>query len=500
MSTDPLGLLAYIRVSGPTQSVARQRRDLSTDCARHCMTVIQEFTDEGFSASMDAKRERPDWEVVRELIKSGQLDNGVLWCSEVSRLARNQEDGMELRKECRKRNIRIFISRLGRVLDMNDRNDRPIFDAALAAAELEMDVLSFRIKSGVRSALGEKRPHGRLLYGYQREYDANTGEFLDQREHPEHGPIVREIAQRYADGESTLAIARDLNRRGIDCPHNANAREGTKRGFVPGAIWHGGDIAERACNPAYLGKREYNGSQEDLTGLHEGSWPALLTPEIHARCVARKATTVPRHTKDSASHYLGGIAKCVKCPGGGYIRTRTINKGKPYAYVGYVCNDHGHLALPELEVDKVVTNALIKVVDNGEWRIKDGDHEAALLIAQDRLAAAKADLTGYYQKAAALNLDDEYVALKVKPMKAAIATIEREVAKLAAVDSPTLRMLESKLGATGDAMMTVAAMTLEEKRRITRALGLKITLHPAGRGGRARFDPRLVVVEPGDAA
>src|SRR3954469_6987933 len=101
---------------------------------------------------------------------------------------------------------------------MAESDDRfsPGLDYLLA--ERESDETRKRVLRAVRANADKGRPHGKLLYGYRREYDPATREFIEQTPDPDTAPIVQEAARRVLNGETPYAVAQDFNRRGIKPP------------------------------------------------------------------------------------------------------------------------------------------------------------------------------------------------------------------------------------------------------------------------------------------
>ena len=481
--------VGYHRVSGPTQDVRRQQMAMDRDARKHELRVVGLFTDDGISASVEANKERPDYLAIMGEVDAGRLNNKVLWLSEASRLTRNIEEFGVFRGEARRRNIRVFLSSRQRVLDMNDADDRDTMSDDISKGEKEIIVLSKRVKDAVPVTLADKKPHGRTPYGYMRIYDPETRELVEQILHPEHAKWVKELCERYASGESCLAIARDFNERGIDCPHNANlARTGTKRrGHWEGAKWHAADISARAVMAVYVGKRTYNGSQPELVGEYQGNWPAIITEELHALCVARRAATKPRRTKDAVRHWLTGIAKCAHCPDGGYVQTRMLN-----GRFCYMCRQ-GHFSIPEAETDAHVLDELARIIDTGAWQeIRNVDHGPALQAAMDAVVRIDGEIAGVTLDFEADVLTETIADAKVRKLERQRRDAQAEVDRLRSLANPTLAALSEDLK-TMDVEKILVAYGLDRRRIMTREL-IAVTMSSPGRGGRHRFNPANAVV------
>jgi hypothetical protein len=148
-----------------------------------------------------------------------ELDVVMLW--EASRGDRTLGTWIAFLDRCRELGVRIFDTSRGKMLDPGDARDyRGLAEDGVDAA-YEADKSSMRTSRGLQSAAAEGRPTGTVTYGYERVYHDWTGAFVAQREHPRHGPIVREIVRRLGAGEALTAVARDLTVRGVPTPEGA---------------------------------------------------------------------------------------------------------------------------------------------------------------------------------------------------------------------------------------------------------------------------------------
>lgn len=393
-------IVPYIRVSGTRQNLKRQLAALERDIITYALTEVDRFTDDGYSASLHAvlrrkdgehQRVRPEFEVLRGKILSGALDNKILWLVEISRLMRNAEE-LDLRRELRKRNIRVIDSGAQACYDNSNADDRASFTAAVHTAEKEIDTLVRRLSQAAEVSVRDRALFGRVPYGYVRHTtrDEDGEKIRVQTICPTTGPIVAEICTRYAAGEGVTVIAADLNRRGIACPQ---AEKGRKFGR-----WNAADISDRATMPCYIAVRRYRGRVEELWGDHPMPWEPIITEELHLKCVERRngERELPELTR-LGGHWLSGIATCGVCPtrpdGGkraGYIGTRVTN-----GRMVYTCHGHGHVTLSEDAVDDYVQDFLNSHAD--EWSdVRKDDHAAydRAGIEVARWEAAKAELAG----------------------------------------------------------------------------------------------------------
>ena len=456
--------LIYTRVSrDPKQrgrSVAEQEAECRRLCEREGWRVLDVLSDNGRSASRYAKRGRPAWDEVKHRVASGGVDVLVTW--EASRSSRDLAEFVDLRDLCRAHGVLLNYS--GRSLDLDDTRDS--FQAGLDAlmAEDEAARTRDRILRTVRANANEGRPHGRRLYGYRRVYDEKTGALVGQVPEPDEAKIVTEVARRYLAGESTYAIAEDLNDRDVPVP--------------TGAAWSETRVKRILTNPAYAGLRVHRG---EVVG--EASWPALIDRAIFDAIAARYDD--PERDKyrggHDVRHLLSGTARCGRC---GARLYQGHDRGRPV----YTCRDgKGHLTRSQQHLDGFVTAVLLErlaTVDLGDLTAPDPEAVAARGEATElrqRLDDAVAQFTdGKLSGATLANIE---AALKPR-----IAAAERQ-ARARAV-SP---VIEELAGEGIDARWD--ALTMEHRREVVRLL-VDVTVLPSQRPRGARgFDPDAVRLE-----
>src|SRR4051812_39017641 len=140
-----------------------------------------------------------------DVIGSGTAD--VLWIWEFSRATRDRRVWPALIAACQDNNVKIALDQ--RVYDPNDPEDAYILDQHAAQGVRESGMTSKRTRRDVRAQAYAGRPHGRVPYGYLREYDALSGELIKQMPDPVTAPVVREAAERFLAGEALYSISTD---------------------------------------------------------------------------------------------------------------------------------------------------------------------------------------------------------------------------------------------------------------------------------------------------
>ena len=149
-------IYAYLRVSTDAQDVANQRHGVIKYCAdKRLLEPV--FIEDTASGKTDW-RSRPLGKIIE---RAGQGD--VIVVSEVSRLARNTLQVLEIGRECITRGVHLHVAKNGIVFD--DSMQSKIVATVLGlVAEIERDFISARTKEALakRKAEGVKlgRPAG----------------------------------------------------------------------------------------------------------------------------------------------------------------------------------------------------------------------------------------------------------------------------------------------------------------------------------------------------
>ncbi|WP_433229006.1 recombinase family protein [Micromonospora sp. CA-248260] len=302
----------YTRVSSDPNNLGRSVEEQEADCRAVCQRegwqVVRVFSDNDRSASRYAKKERPQYKALRAYLEAGKADVLVMW--EGSRAQRDLEAYLSLRNLCAREGIGYSYS--GRLYDLTRTDDRFTTGLDALLAEREADLTRDRVLRAVRANAAAGKPHGRLLYGYRREY-GDGGQYVAQVPHEGHAAVIREAARRVASGETCYSIAQDFNARGIPTP----------RGGSNG--WSLSQIGRMLRNPGYIGKRVYLGK---IVG--DADWPAIIDDETYALCQSILTSPKRRTQRDTAvRHLLTGVAVCDVCGG----RTRVQKNRTHHAYI-----------------------------------------------------------------------------------------------------------------------------------------------------------------------
>lgn len=484
----PLIAAIYNRVSQDkrkrSKSVGEQDVENREACDENGWTIGYVWTDNDVSASRFSSKEREDWAQLLDALRSGRFHVLVLW--EVSRADRRLVPWVTLVDVCRDLGVLIHITNSERTYDLRNDDDVQTLVHAGVAAAAEPERTSKRVQRDARATARAGRPHGRVLFGYRREYGIDgggnrvlVGQFIDDipREAVAadgtttvytRAGVVREAADRVAAGEATYAVARDFNDRGIPTMQTSTLG------------WTQTKVRDMVINPAYVGRRVYQGvTLEGVTAI----WPPILDVTIYETCRAIFADPARRREVSKAIKYLGsGLFTCGVC---GSICRADLRRGVPY----YTCRPQP--APPKGEKSYHVGRNLADVdgyVQRSMWLRLARDDIAELLAedarADERMAAIAAEIA---EKQGRLDeARDAYARSggSVEGLMRIETLLEPEIQRLRS------RLHEARIGPVLRGLVGVSLGVVEaewwrrslpERREVIRALTESVEILPIGR-------------------
>lgn len=496
LTTKTLVALIYDRVSkdrrGDQASVESQEIRNRAACDEQGWRVGEVYEDNDRSASRFARKPRPGWDRLLADIDARRGDLLVMW--ESSRGDRKAGEWMYFLDLCRDRGLLIHITSHERTYDPRIPRDwRTLADEGVDSA-YESEKTSLRVQRDMARHAATGNPHGKLLYGYRREYDTATGKLLRQvvDELPRAaiaggcatasaGPfaiewisaadVIRECASRVMHGQSLYEIARDLNRRGIPTPRRALSG------------WQPNQVKDQVINPGYIGRRIHRGKD-----VGPAAWPAILDEDVFTACVNRLTDPARRDQRDTAiKHLLSGIATCSVC--GSSMRV-VKNRGKP----AYSCwrrspqdGPSFHVSRLQSRLESWVEDVIIArlTVDDAASIWDTGQDAAAEVARLEAEAAAKQErLDAFYAQAADGELTPDGLRKIVARLQPQIEQLE---AKARSLRVPRLTLVDDLVDPDSDVVRARwDELGMVQRREVIRALTERIEVIPAGRG-RSRY-------------
>ena len=344
---------AYIRVSDERQdeySPDSQLKKIREQAAKDGCIIPDEyvFYDDGISGRNVKKRDDFNRMIATAKEKSHPFETIYVW--KFSRFARNQEQAILYKNLLRKNGVSVvsvsepipeghFGTLIERIIEWMD--------------EFYSINLGVEVSRGMEEKVSRGEPICYPPFGYYME---------EKKWFPKSGEaeIVREVFQRFADGENMRAIAVDLGNRGIR----------TKQGKMPENRW----IDYMLNNPTYIGKvrqspsgsrviskRDYN--NEDIRivdGQHEAIISIELWDKVQARLKQIKLTYAKYAKREQYIDYmLKGLTRCSAC--GGTLAMSSAVSGKNKTRTMQCCNySKGSCNVSHSVTIPKVVNALIE--------------------------------------------------------------------------------------------------------------------------------------------
>jgi DNA invertase Pin-like site-specific DNA recombinase len=239
-------------------TVNRQKRLALADCEKLGLSVDPKniFIDNGASAWL-RNRKRPGWDALLQAARRGEIKHIV--CYHPDRLMRQPRDLEELLSISDKYGITLY----GRVnaRNLQDPDDRYNLRIEVAHACRSSDDTSRRMKDQKQERAEMGLPNGARAYGY-----TPDGLMMIAAE----AAIVREIFDRFTQGEAPYSIAVDLNKREIKTAKGkawteATVRQQLRNKHVAGICWHKGqEVAVGKWLPI-IPRAQWDFAQELLT-------------------------------------------------------------------------------------------------------------------------------------------------------------------------------------------------------------------------------------------
>jgi site-specific DNA recombinase len=453
--------------------------------------IVDVFKDVDESASRHRKGgPRKDFEAMLDGILAKRCR--IVVAFEASRYYRDLDAYLRLRNACAQAGVLLCYD--GQVYDLTKRADRKATARDALDAEDEAEGIRERNLRTARQHAAKGHPHGRILYGYRRRYDQDTGDLIDQVPHEEHAAVVRDVFERIAAGESEYSVRADLNRGGVPSPSG----EGTQ--------WRPHQLRIMLRNPSYQGRRVHQGKV-----LTDGKWPPLVDEATWAAVQDVLASPTRAATGNrEVRHWLSGIARCGPCDERG-VRTllrmgiRKSRKGeKSY---GYQCRNlvnpdaRNCVGIRELLLDAYVEEALLTWLGSPRLAAAfEPGGDAGVAAAAARAVTLRRQLDEARASAATIGPDGA-PALSVASLAALEAALVPQIAAADADARP--RSIPAPLEAfrdVADVEAVWADLDITQRRAVART-AVTVRLWPARAPGVRRIEPGRVTLafagEPG---
>ena len=275
----------YARYSSDNQreeSIEGQLRECKEYAEKNGITILRSYIDRALSAKTD---NRPEFQKMVQDGAKGLFDTVLVW--KLDRFARNRYDSAHYKAQLRKNGVKVVSA----TENISDGPEGIILESMLEGmAEYYSAELAQKINRGLReNALKGKNNGGRIPLGYQ------LGEDRHLKIDPLTAPIVREIYQRYAQGEPARSIIDSLNERHILTRMNKPFRQSSLHALLR--------------NRKYIGEYRYR----DI--VLPDAIPAIIPHELFERVQMRveKNRQAPAMAKAEEEYLLTTKLFCGHC-------------------------------------------------------------------------------------------------------------------------------------------------------------------------------------------
>ena len=304
-----MNVVLYLRYSSDKQteqSIEGQQRVCTEYCKRNNLKIVDTYIDRAVSASKNVEK-REDFQRMIKDSEKGTFQGVVVY--KLDRFSRNRYDSATYKNKLKKNGVNVISA----TENITDNPEGIILESLLEGmAEFYSRELAQKVTRGMNeTALKGNSCGGTIALGYKIE---NKKFVIDTTT----APIVKEIFQRYADGEDVRSIAEDLNRRGFKSakglPFNKNSFQNMLK------------------NEKYIGVYKY----KDIRT--EGAVPAIIDKELFDRVQKRISNNqkAPRKTTAEEEYILSGKLFCGHCSSNMYGEYGTGKSGKKHYY--YTCS------------------------------------------------------------------------------------------------------------------------------------------------------------------
>ncbi|MEU6244838.1 recombinase family protein [Streptomyces sp. NPDC047024] len=487
----------YARISedprDKRRGVKRQLEDLRRFAAENNWEVAGEYVENDVSAHSGEERPEYDRLMADLLAAAAQPGTRVILAGyHPSRVWRRRVERAQAIEDLRA--SRCFVAfESGGYFDMTKASDRSQLANLGESDTAESEVKSERVTRAALERAQEGRANGPVSYGWRRVYEYDDRGQVDgfhDVERPEQADIVREIVTRLLSGDTLIGITADLNQRGIPSPGaGQNRKHRTMGQNADGSLWNKTSVKKVALRPANAGVRVHRDTE------YPAAWPALITPEQHARVKELFAGRAETREKPGQRRHLlswGEVATCGVS--GDHMRVAMRGNAKRGARKPtYVCDSNAGCVGRNVEaLDKFVGGIVVGVLSDPAAAEVFQPDESAALAELERAEGLRARQAAAADDYAEDRITREQLLRITQKLGKQIDEAMAEARRLQPVDMSALAGL---IGPQAGEKWEQLEVT--QKRRVLEALRIRIKIFPVARKGPGFDDSTIDVTWKG---
>ena len=335
----------YARYSSDNQreeSIEGQLRDCMQYAEYNDIQVVGSYIDRAMSAKTD---NRPNFQQMIKDSAKRLFDIIIVW--KLDRFARNRFDSAYYKNILKKNGVRVISAKES----ISEGAEGIILESVLEGyAEYYSVELAEKVNRGMTdNALKAMSNGGITPLGY----------YLDDEQHLQiderKAPFVREIFQRYADGEMIKTIIDDMNDRGVGITVRMKKKAGKKAYDKPLGY---NNVRRMLSNRKYIGEYRF----KDI--VIEDAIPAIIDKDLFEKVQKRIAvnTRAPAIHKAEDEYLLTTHLFCGKCKAMMIGDSGKGKKGTVYHYYKCVNTKKRHTCDKKAIGKEKIENAVIKAV------------------------------------------------------------------------------------------------------------------------------------------
>lgn len=336
----------YARYSSDNQreeSIEGQIRECREYAERNGMTVVNTYVDRALSAKTD---HRPEFQRMVKDSAKGVFDIVIVW--ELDRFARNRYDSAHYKTVLKKNGVKVVSARES----IAEGSEGILLEAMLEgyAEYFSADLAEKVLRGMTENALKCMNNGAGTPFGY----------YVDDTQHlqiDEHNAqFVREIFQRFADGEMIKTIVEDLNKRGARLSYKLKKSKSDVKNHERLLSYN--SIRHILSNRKYIGEYKFR----DI--VIPGGVPSIVDEDLFNKVQQRLEMNkkAPAKHKAEDDYLLTTKLFCGKCKAMMVGESGTSGTSKVYRYYKCVNQKKKHSCDKKPVAKEYIEDLVVKAV------------------------------------------------------------------------------------------------------------------------------------------